>query len=130
MSMFFTIIHVIVCFMLIGVILLQAGRGQGLGGATFGGGNVQSLFGTKGSIFLQKATTVAAIVFMLTSLTLSYLETRKMKSLLEMERPGAPMSVDAIRQALEEVKGEAEEGQESPAAGESEQGGDVLPRPE
>lgn len=106
MTIFLTIIHIIVCFVLIGVILLQAGRGQGLTGASFGG-NVQSLFGTKGSIFLQKATTVSAIFFMVTCLGLSILETQRSRSLLESGRTSAPIDIDQIQRALEKVKSEA-----------------------
>jgi len=77
------IIHVIVCFALIMVVLLQTGKGADMG-AAFGGGASQTLFGTSGaSTFLSKATTVAAIIFMLTSLSLAYMSnTRSEKSLV------------------------------------------------
>lgn len=107
MAILVTIIHIIVCFMLIAVILLQAGKGQGLTGASFGGGNVQSLLGTKGADFMTKATTVAAIGFMLTCLTLSFIETRRSRSLLETNAASAPLDVDQIKKALEKVKAEA-----------------------
>ncbi len=65
-------IHVIVCFALIMIVLLQTGKGADLG-AAFGAGSSQTLFGSSGAgNFLTKATTVAAIVFMLTSLILAY----------------------------------------------------------
>ena len=73
MSLILIIIHVIVCIALIMIVLLQTGKGADMG-AAFGGGSSQTLFGSTGaSTFLSKATTVAAIVFMLTSLTLAYL---------------------------------------------------------
>ena len=54
------------------IVLLQTGKGADMG-AAFGGGSSQTLFGSTGaSTFLSKATTVAAIVFMLTSLSLAY----------------------------------------------------------
>lgn len=109
MSIFITIIHVIVCFVLIGVILLQAGRGQGLTGAAFGSGNVQSLFGTKASSFLTKATSGAAICFMLTCITLDVIEVQKSKSLLESSHSAAPIDIDQIKKALEKVKSESQE---------------------
>ncbi len=109
MSIFITVIHVIVCFVLIGVILLQAGRGQGLTGASFGSGNVQSLFGTKASSFLTKATSGAAICFMLTCITLDVIEVQKSKSLLESSHSAAPIDVDQIKKALEKVKSESQE---------------------
>ncbi|MDP2644747.1 MAG: preprotein translocase subunit SecG [Desulfobacterales bacterium] len=72
MSIFIVIIHVIVSIALIMIVLLQTGKGADMG-AAFGGGSSQSFFGTTGaSTFLSKATTVAAIVFMLTSLSLAY----------------------------------------------------------
>ena len=66
------IIHIVVCFALILIVLLQTGKGADMG-AAFGGGASQTLFGSSGaSTFLSKATTGAAIVFMLTSLGLAY----------------------------------------------------------
>jgi len=75
LTAFVTVIHVVVSFVLVLVILLQAGKGGGLG-AAFGGG-AQSVFGGRGAqTFLGKVTSAAAGIFMLTSLTLSYLATR------------------------------------------------------
>lgn len=72
MSILLIVIHVVVCIALIMIVLLQTGKGADMG-AAFGGGSSQTLFGSRGaSTFLSKATTVAAIVFMLTSLTLAY----------------------------------------------------------
>jgi len=71
MTTFLIIIHVIVSLFLIAVILLQSGKGAELG-AAFGGGSSHTLFGSRGAAtFLNKMTTVAAVVFMLTSLTLA-----------------------------------------------------------
>ncbi|MBT8339575.1 MAG: preprotein translocase subunit SecG [Desulfatitalea sp.] len=73
MSLLIIVIHVIVCLALILIVLLQTGKGADMG-AAFGGGGSQTLFGTTGaSTFLSKATTAAAIIFMLTSLTLAYM---------------------------------------------------------
>jgi preprotein translocase subunit SecG len=64
-------LHVIVCFVLILVIMLQSGSAADLAGA-FGGAGSQTAFGPRGATtFLSRATTWCAIVFMLTSLTLS-----------------------------------------------------------
>ena len=64
------IIHIIVCFFLIAIVLLQSGKGAELGAAF--GGSSQTLFGSRGAAtFLNKMTTVAAILFMVTSLTLA-----------------------------------------------------------
>ena len=71
-----TLIHVIVCFFLIIVVLLQSGKAADLAGA-FGGMGSQTAFGPRGSAsLLSRATTVAAALFMLTSMTLAILATR------------------------------------------------------
>ena len=71
-----TIIHIIVCLILVVVVLLQSGKAADLAGA-FGGMGSQTVFGPRGSAtVLSKATTVSAVLFMLTSLTLSILATR------------------------------------------------------
>ena len=73
MSLILIVIHVIVCIALIMIVLLQTGKGADMG-AAFGGGSSQTLFGSTGaSTFLSKATTAAAIVFMITSLALAYM---------------------------------------------------------
>ena len=78
-------IHVLVCFILIAVILLQAGRGGGVADAF--GSTAQSILGTRGASFLTKATTVCAISFMLTSIGLAILSAQKGRSLMENARP-------------------------------------------
>ncbi len=71
MTTLLTIVHVLVCLFLIGIVLLQHGKGADVG-ATFGGSS-QSLFGSEGPLpLLNKITTAAAIVFMLTSVSLAY----------------------------------------------------------
>jgi preprotein translocase subunit SecG len=77
MSILLLIIHVIVSIALIMIVLLQTGKGSDMG-AAFGGGSSQTLFGSTGaSTFLSKATTAAAIVFMVTSLGLAYLSSHR-----------------------------------------------------
>src|SRR3989440_9394604 len=71
-----TAIHVIICFFLIIVVLLQSGKAADLAGA-FGGMGSQTVFGPRGSAtVLSKATTIAAALFMVTSLSLSIYATR------------------------------------------------------
>ena len=78
--------HVIVCIALILIVLLQTGKGADMG-AAFGGGASQTLFGsTGGSTFLGKMTTVAAVVFMITSLGLAYMSGHKMKNSIMTEQ--------------------------------------------
>jgi preprotein translocase subunit SecG len=71
-----TTIHVIVCLFLVIVVLLQSGKAADLAGA-FGGMGSQTVFGPRGSAtVLSKATTIAAALFMVTSLSLSIMATR------------------------------------------------------
>lgn len=76
MIILFTIVHVIVCLFLVIVVLLQSGKAADLAGA-FGGMGSQTAFGPRGAAtVLSKATTIAAGLFMVTSLSLSVLYTR------------------------------------------------------
>ena len=73
-------LHVLVALAIIGLVLLQHGKGADMGSG-FGGGASGSLFGATGSAnFLSRATAVLATVFFLTSLGLAYLATNKPKS--------------------------------------------------
>ena len=76
MIVFLTVIHVVVCLFLAVVVLLQSGKAADLAGA-FGGMGSQTVFGPRGSAtLLSRATTIAAAVFMCTSLTLSIMAQR------------------------------------------------------
>jgi preprotein translocase subunit SecG len=97
MIVLLTIIHVLVCVFLIIVVLLQSGKAADLAGA-FGGMGSQTAFGPRGSAtLLSKATTVSAVVFMITSLSLSILATRNAGSsvgstVLDKTKQSAPVS--------------------------------------
>jgi preprotein translocase subunit SecG len=76
MTILLTIVHVLVCVFLVIVVLLQSGKAADLAGA-FGGMGSQTAFGPRGAAtVLSKATTIAAGLFMITSLSLSILATR------------------------------------------------------
>jgi preprotein translocase subunit SecG len=76
MVILLTVVHYIVCIFLIIVVLLQSGKAADLAGA-FGGMGSQTVFGPRGSAtVLSKATTIAAVLFMVTSLSLSIASTR------------------------------------------------------
>ena len=76
MYILFLLIHVVVCIFLIIVVLLQSGKAADLAGA-FGGMGSQTTFGPRGSAsLLSRATTISAVLFMVTSLALSILATR------------------------------------------------------
>jgi len=75
------IIHVIVCIALILIILLQTGKGADIG-AAFGGGSSQTVFGSGGATtFLSKVTIGAAVVFMVTSIVLTYFSGKGVSSI-------------------------------------------------
>ena len=94
MSIFLVILHVIVCIALIMIVLLQTGKGADMG-AAFGGGSSQTLFGSTGaSTFLSKATTAAAVVFMLTSLGLAYMSSHRTSGSIMTDTP-APIETTA-----------------------------------
>jgi preprotein translocase subunit SecG len=76
MYILFLLIHIVVCIFLIIVVLLQSGKAADLAGA-FGGMGSQTTFGPRGSAtLLSRATTISAVLFMVTSLALSILATR------------------------------------------------------
>ena len=86
-----TLIHVLVCFALVLIVLLQAGKGAEMG-AAFGGAS-QTIFGSSGAMgFLTKLTTVAAVVFMITSLLLAFASTQRASSVMK-ERPAETTTV-------------------------------------
>ena len=105
MTTFLVIIHVFICLFLIVVILLQAGRGQGLSWGSFGG-SPQSILGTKTTSFFTKLTSVCAVFFLVTCISLNIIETRKSKSLLNLSSKASQIDLDKIKQALEQVKKE------------------------
>lgn len=77
MIILLTIVHIIVCVFLILVVLLQQGKSQDFS-STFGGGGTQSSFGARsGATLLTKATTVSAVLFMVTSMTLTIMMTNR-----------------------------------------------------
>ena len=72
MSAFITIVHIVACLALVAIVLLQHGKGADIG-AAFGAGASNTVFGARGAgNFLTKLTTGAVVVFMVTSVTLSY----------------------------------------------------------
>ena len=83
MTTLLTVLHVIVCLFLMLTVLLQKGKGGGMGGA-FGGGNAATVFGGSGaSSFLKRLTAAAVTIFMLDSMTLAFLASRNSGDALE-----------------------------------------------
>ncbi|MDO8413236.1 MAG: preprotein translocase subunit SecG [Gallionellaceae bacterium] len=79
------VIHVITAVILVGLVLIQHGKGADMG-AAFGTGSAGSVFGSSGSAnFLSRSTAVAATVFFITSMALTYLYAQPSKSLGVMD---------------------------------------------
>ncbi len=73
------IVHIFACILLVLIVLLQASKDAGISGL-FGGGGSEAIFGgTSGNVFLRKVTTVLSIVFMCTSLILTFISLRQPK---------------------------------------------------
>jgi preprotein translocase subunit SecG len=89
-TIFLTVLHVLACLFLIVIVLLQRGKGAEMG-AVFGGGAGATVFGSRGAgNFLTRMTTAAAVVFMVTSLTLAYIARDETgDTLFEEEAPAA-----------------------------------------
>ena len=92
-SILLTTLHVIVCLFLVVVVLLQSGKAADLAGA-FGGMGSQTAFGPRGTAsMLSKLTTIAAGLFMVTSLSLALVQTRTSGaagSVVDRVKPTAP----------------------------------------
>ncbi len=98
MTTLLTIIHVLACVTLVLIVLLQAGKGASMGAAF--GGSSQTVFGSSGAgTFLGKMTAAVAIIFMLTSITLTYSASRKTSGL--MEGASAPVTRQTVPAAPE-----------------------------
>src|SRR3954471_1616691 len=84
-----TVIHVLMCFAIIAIVLLQAGKGADIGSAFCGAGS-QAVFGSMGTpTVLGKITTGVAIVFTLTSFSLALLGGERSGGSVVRERPAA-----------------------------------------
>lgn len=81
------IFHVLLALAMIGVILVQSGKGADIG-AAFGGGSSQTVFGARGpTTFLHRLTTAIAVLFMLTSIVLTIYATRRGPASVIPEQP-------------------------------------------
>jgi preprotein translocase subunit SecG len=103
MTVLIIIVHVLVCLIMIGVILLQAGKGAEIGAAF--GGSSQTIFGSRGATtFLSKLTIGAASLFMLTSLSLSILSNQRSvaSSIIDALPPAATTPAPASPNAASE----------------------------
>jgi preprotein translocase subunit SecG len=112
---FVMVLHVIACLFLVGVVLLQQGKGQDLASA-FGGGGTQTAFGPRGSAnVLSRATTILAGLFMVTSLALTILKPGGSSVLDRVQAPAAAPS-PSLSPALPAVPAADPAGAPGPAA--------------
>jgi preprotein translocase subunit SecG len=89
------ILHVLVCIGMLPIILLQSGKGGGVS-AVFGGGGAGTVFGSRGAAtFLTKMTSAAAIIFMCTSMGLSYYSSRSRSVVSDVPAPPPPAAAEA-----------------------------------
>lgn len=95
------VVHVIISLFLIAVILLQAGKGGGLADS-FGGSQMQNLFGTKSTTVLTRLTAVCAIGFIVTCISLALISSHNARSIVDNVRipqTAAPQAQNATPQA-------------------------------
>jgi preprotein translocase subunit SecG len=98
MNTLLTVLHIIVCVFLILVVLLQAGKGGGMGIA-FGGGGSQTVFGSSGAgNFLTRLTSITAVIFMVTSLALAHNSSQQDSKRLQ--------KLEAVKQAQKKAEDE------------------------
>ncbi len=94
MQFLITAIHIVVCITLIMIVLLQRGKGADMGSAF--GGSSQTVFGSAGATpILGKVTAAAAIIFMLTCLTLAYMHGKGTTSSIMEGVSGTPAAQDS-----------------------------------
>ncbi|HPT07596.1 MAG TPA: preprotein translocase subunit SecG [Candidatus Omnitrophota bacterium] len=106
MSIFLTAIHVIACLCLILLILIQQGKGGGLVQSL---SNVENMFGTKTSAFLTKTTSIFAIIFFITCLSLALISAQRGRSLMQGYRGNGAIPAGTKTNAPEPAKAAATE---------------------
>jgi len=100
MTTLLIIVHVVVCLFLVVIVLLQHGKGADVG-ATFGGSS-ESIFGTEGPVpLMNKITTGAAVLFMVTSISLAYFSAHNRSGSVMEELPVPPPPVEETAPPLE-----------------------------
>ena len=110
MTALITVLHVFACLFLILVVLLQSGKGGGMGIA-FGGGGSQTVFGGSGAgNFLTKATAVTACIFMLTSVSLAYFasqqESKRMEQVSKRKKEEERQKKEREEQLKKQIEGQ------------------------
>jgi preprotein translocase subunit SecG len=115
MSIIVTVLHVVACFVLIVVVLLQTGKGADIG-AVFGGSS-QTIFGSSGAgNLLTRLTTWTAVIFMVTSLFLTWSSTHHLTTSIADSLPDEPPPLSAPLEGDAAPAAPAEDGTAAPAA--------------
>ncbi|MEN6465345.1 MAG: preprotein translocase subunit SecG [Syntrophaceae bacterium] len=115
MHIFAVIVHILVCFLLVLIVLLQRGKGASMGAAF--GGSSQTIFGSSGpGTFLGKITTVIALVFMITSLYLAYFSANKGGSVMESAPAATEQAAPQPQQAQPQEQAPQPQSAPAPAA--------------
>ena len=120
MFTFFLVLHIFISFLLIVVILLQAGKGGGLASAFGGSGTSEAVFGGRqAATFLGKATTVLGTIFFLSSFGLALLSSYQSgpRSVVQQELQSSPMPVAPAPVAQPAAGGDIFQGGQSQEAG-------------
>lgn len=106
MTGFVIFVHALVCLMLVVIILMQSGRG---GGLTESFASAESMFGAKTNEFLIKGTSVFAVLFLVTCLSLAFLSSNKNKSLMIEKNLATPgTGTQDVTQTLDDIIDNAE----------------------
>ncbi len=119
MEIFIWVVHVIATTVLIGLVLMQHGKGADMG-AAFGTGSAGSIFGSSGSAnFLSRSTAVATGVFFITSMSLTYIyanqsQSRGVMDKHEVSKSVQPATAPALTPGAVDVPGSGSKSQEIP----------------
>lgn len=123
------LVHVLAAAGVIGLVLLQHGKGADVG-AAFGSGSAGSLFGSSGAAnFLSRSTAILASVFFLTSLALTWISGHQVRAGSVMQKAGVTLPVEAPVSAPALPVSGSEKSQAIPVAPAAPQGGAAAPAP-
>jgi preprotein translocase subunit SecG len=112
MITFLTVLHIFVCLFLILVVLLQAGKGGGMGIAFGGSGGSQTVFGSSGAgNFLTRLTTITATIFLITSLGLAHFSSQqdskrlqRLAQIKDADKKVEEVRLNKLKQDLEKAR--------------------------
>lgn len=113
---FILLLHIIASALVVLIILIQPAKGEGLTGAFGAGGNTQALFGVRAGDVMTKATAFIAVFFVITSITLAFLQVKKSSSVMDRSNnalsaaaahvPSAPVDPNAKSDVLDKYTGQ------------------------